>query len=1254
MPTDVVLEFHVARAARDRYEFDQAMFAYTGTAVLADFHAARLFAARINVTRDGINFPERAVQAGHLSAMGIIHELSHALLRRYRMQSNPTLLADALAYLAEHLGPDVLDTALHRFADAFPPTAVYQGRETLDGYLLGRTGDLSHREATLEELFMLWLSNNNPAFAPFHELFDDASLALSSAYRPLVDMLRAFLREQPVSAEFPGGATNIVDALLAPTLAAPGSLEAQLRFIVEHWGGVAGVIDQIDLYRLLSGIDVIHEEGRAFLAGAPAFQSAAEQAAFLAAAAERREPTFGGGIGDIVAADVPVVDYTYVETEPERFSLDRDWMPRCVLIAKNAFVWLDQLSKRYERQIATLGDIPDAELDALARQGITGLWLIGLWERSTASKRIKQMMGNTDAVASAYSLYDYAIAYDLGGTDALDVLRERCKQRGIRLASDMVPNHVGIDGRWVIEHPDWFVQLPFPPFPGYTFESPDLSQDDRVAIMIEDHYFDKTDAAVVFKRVDRQTGDTRFLYHGNDGTAMPWNDTAQLNYLDPQVREAVIQTILHVARQFPIIRFDAAMTLAKRHFHRLWYPEPGGGSDIASRAGYGMTRAQFDDLMPEEFWREVVDRCAVEAPDTLLLAEAFWMMESYFVRTLGMHRVYNSAFMVILRDEDNGKYRQILKNTLEFDPEILKRYVNFMNNPDERTAVDQFGKDGKYFGVAIMMVTMPGLPMFGHGQFEGFTEKYGMEYRRAYYEETPDQWLVDRHLREIAPLLHRRAIFSEAHDFLLFDACAPDGSVLEDVFAYSNRYAGQASLVLYHNRFATVRGRIHESAAYSVRSDDESRTLTHRTLAAGLGIGGDDREYVIYRDHPAGLEYIRHSQDLHNTGFAFDLGAYEYHVYLDFRTVYDHDGRYATIAGDLGGRGVPNVEAALRELFIQPLHRPLRELVNADLFQRLRAAATTVAAATEVVAAAPADNDQIDATPSTGIADGPTEVMLKPAHDEAMPADSANTVDEPSATNYAFLVEAVVRPAVDAFAAAALRYAGAETDPAPFVEATLARVLALADALDVAASADWALALAWSFTGQLGLLADEDSERGRSRYDEWLVGRVVERALRDSGLSEDAAWQQNAAVRLLSSHARVVLDAETLPELLDTLLSDLDARALLGVNRFEDVVYYRREGFDVLLDALDTSARVEVFAMHPADEIDDALALIDERVATLQAADADANYRIEQLRGALTYHEPVVAVVAVSAATAGATSVTTSPTRTSAETITEA
>ena len=182
----------------------------------------------------------------------------------------------------------------------------------------------------------------------------------------------------------------------------------------------------------------------------------------------------------------------------------------------------------------------------------------------------------------------------------------------------MVPNHMGIDSRWVIQHPERFLSLPDSPFPSYTFNGPDLSSDERVGIVLEDHYYDATDAAVVFKRFDRQTGDERYVYHGNDGTSFPWNDTAQLDYSKAEVREAVIQTILDVARQFPVIRFDAAMVLAKKHVQRLWFPEPGQGGAIPSRAGHGMTRAEFDRAMPREFWREVVDRVAAEVPGTLL------------------------------------------------------------------------------------------------------------------------------------------------------------------------------------------------------------------------------------------------------------------------------------------------------------------------------------------------------------------------------------------------------------------------------------------------------------------------------------------------------------------------------------------------------------------------------------------------------------------------------------------------------------
>ncbi len=499
----------------------------------------------------------------------------------------------------------------------------------------------------------------------------------------------------------------------------------------------------------------------------------------------------------------------------------------------------------------------------------------------------------------------------------------------------MVPNHMGIYSKWVIEHPDWFLQGDNPPYPWYQYTGVDLSEDDRVVLQIEDGYWEHRDAAVVFKRIDKWTGDTKFIYHGNDGTNMPWNDTAQLNFLNPDVREAVIQTIIHVARKFPIIRFDAAMTLAKKHYQRLWFPKPGDGGSIPSRAEFGMTREELDKHMPEEFWREVVDRVAAEVPDTLLLAEAFWLMEGYFVRTLGMHRVYNSAFMNMLKMEDNGKYRLTVKNVLEFSPEVLKRFVNFMNNPDEETAIAQFGTGDKYFGATLMMVTMPGLPMFGHGQIEGLTEKYGMEYRRAYWDEQPNEDMICRHEREIFPLMRRRYLFSGAENFALYDFVTPDGWVDENVFAYSNRVGGERGVILYNNADNSTRGQMKVSTAINVGSADE-KNFVRRTLGEALALQTGPDVWYSFRDHRDDREYLRSGAQLAEEGIFADLGGYEYHAFLDFREHHDRDGSWATLAQRLNGAPVPSIEDAYREMLLDPVLIPFRKLIEPERITALR------------------------------------------------------------------------------------------------------------------------------------------------------------------------------------------------------------------------------------------------------------------------------------------------------------------------------
>jgi hypothetical protein len=541
------MEFHVSRQARDRYQFDQTLFSIRGNVIFADLRAARSFATQMNQKKDLVNHPEQGVRAGSLNALGMIHEILHHVLGIYRQQHNPEVMAEALAALKDTIGKREVERTLVLFATEFPPAEVYQGKLSLAEYYVGLTDGVPNEQVLLEELLMLWVTNKNPAAAMFEELYSDESLSQDSVYLQMAAELHRFFDKQPKPGIEPA---NLVDLLRDPAVQVPYSLSGQLEYIRERWADLLGDALGVYLRRLLTSLDLIREE--------------------------EMQRGFGGGGPGTVA--VPVYDEAQrALLEAENFSQDRDWMPRLVLIAKNTYVWLDQLSREYQRSITRLDQIPDEELEKLARWGFTGLWLIGLWERSTASATIKQLMGNPEAIASAYSLYDYFIANDLGGEEAYQRLREKAWRFGIRLASDMVPNHMAIDSSWVADHPDWFVQLDYSPYPAYSFTGPDLTRDSRVSIQLEDHYYDKTDAAVVFKLYDHRDGRERFIYHGNDGTTMPWNDTAQLNYMLPEVREAVIQTILSVARRFPVIRFDAAMTLAKIHYQRLWFPPPGSG-----------------------------------------------------------------------------------------------------------------------------------------------------------------------------------------------------------------------------------------------------------------------------------------------------------------------------------------------------------------------------------------------------------------------------------------------------------------------------------------------------------------------------------------------------------------------------------------------------------------------------------------------------------------------------------------------------
>src|SRR5262249_52117183 len=156
-------------------------------------------------------------------------------------------------------------------------------------------------EAALEELLLTWIANQNPAFMGYGELFDDSNLAETTDYERVVRTLRDSFHDRSV--HDPTG-EDLVEKLLQPARQAPNSLRDQLRWIMDTWTDVVGE----DLRaRLTLALDSIAEEDES---------------------ARRAFERHAGGPGPGI--DAAALHGFAGDTEYERFTPDREWMPNVV------------------------------------------------------------------------------------------------------------------------------------------------------------------------------------------------------------------------------------------------------------------------------------------------------------------------------------------------------------------------------------------------------------------------------------------------------------------------------------------------------------------------------------------------------------------------------------------------------------------------------------------------------------------------------------------------------------------------------------------------------------------------------------------------------------------------------------------------------------------------------------------------------------------------------------------------------------
>ncbi|MFZ0592480.1 MAG: alpha-amylase family glycosyl hydrolase [Bryobacteraceae bacterium] len=364
-----------------------------------------------------------------------------------------------------------------------------------------------------------------------------------------------------------------------------------------------------------------------------------------------------------------------------------------VIYEINTFVWLQQLSGKYGRRI-DLTNVPSVEWDAIGKLECDAVWLMGVWQRSPAGRKValglpdlisefgRILPGFTadDIPGSAYSIKAYEVDERLG---SVGEAREQLRQRGLKLILDFVPNHVATDHAWVTEHPEYFVQA-----------------SERELAAAPENYFSAAG---------------NVLAYGRDPYFPPWTDTAQVNVFAPGYRKAALDTLREISTQCDGVRCDMAMLLLTDIFKKTWGDAAGA--------------------MPKsEYWTELIQGVRRSRPDFLFIAEAYWDLE-WNLQQLGFDYCYDKRLYDRLIHDDAAAIRAHLGADLQYQNKLIR----FLENHDEKRAAAALAP-ARHRAAAVSIATLAGAILYYDGQFCGSKLKIPVQLGRAPVERCDESF----------------------------------------------------------------------------------------------------------------------------------------------------------------------------------------------------------------------------------------------------------------------------------------------------------------------------------------------------------------------------------------------------------------------------------------------------------------------------------------------------------------------------------
>ncbi len=303
------------------------------------------------------------------------------------------------------------------------------------------------------------------------------------------------------------------------------------------------------------------------------------------------------------------------------------------------------------------------DLPELKKMGVKIIWLMPIYPISEVNRKAKGDLFVHDIqdpeerkkyLGSYYAVADYSgVNPEFGTLEDLKELVQKAHELGMSVILDWVPNHSGWDNKWIKSHPEYYVK--------------------------------NSEGKITFPLNDK-------------GESIGWDDVADLDYNNPEMRNAMIESMQYWLKEADVDGFRC---------------------DVAG-------------MVPMDFWQQAVPQLCATKPIFMLAEDAGVEIvrgDDMFDMIYGWEA--HHMMKAIAKGEKNVHDWDKMIDTIKHHYENNDIIMNFTQNHDENS---WNGSQGESFGdagevMSVLSYMMPGMPLIYSGM------EYDMNHRLKFFEK---------------------------------------------------------------------------------------------------------------------------------------------------------------------------------------------------------------------------------------------------------------------------------------------------------------------------------------------------------------------------------------------------------------------------------------------------------------------------------------------------------------------------------------